>query len=213
MKKSSTFLFCLRLFFYYSVIALILIHPGVTVSFDNIGIIQWFLIIPLMAVLAFIPEQKIKHRTRVILSFSLLFLLSIMAGGFNVNALAPLAAGFISFALTYLLFNRKPIFSRFAKIASIEPFFLAWVGLRLLSLSRSGEDIAGQSITLTQFILVWTAVVFLFHNVIIYLCLYPNSRIKAWKEGLVFSFSAGTVLIVVLFVLPADFVRNTVITN
>jgi len=213
MKKSSTFLFCLRLFFYFSVIALILIHPGVTVSFDNIGIIQWFLIIPLMAVLAFIPEQKIKRRTRVIISFSLLFLFSIIAGGFNVNAFAPLAAGFISFALTFLLFNRKPIFSRLAKITVIEPFFLAWVGLRLLSLSRSGEDIAGQSITLTQFILFWTAVVFLFHNVIIYLCLYPNSRNKAWKEGLVFFLSAGAVLIVVLFVLPADFVRNTVITN
>jgi Transglutaminase-like enzymes, putative cysteine proteases len=213
MKKSSTFLFCLRLFFYFSVIALILIHPGVTVSFDRIGIIQWFLIIPLMAVLAFIPEQKIKRRTRVVLSFSLLFFLSIMAGGFNDNAFAPLAAGLISFALTFLLFNRKPIFSRLAKIAAIEPFFLAWVGLRLLSLSRSGEDIAGQSIALTQFILVWIAVVFLFHNVIIYLCLYPNSRIKAWKEGLVFSLAAGAVLVVVIFLLPADFVRNTVITN
>jgi len=213
MKKSSTFLFCLRLFFYFSVIALILIHPGVTVSFDNIGIIQWFLIIPLMAVLAFIPEQKIKRRTRMILSFSLLFLFSIIAGGFNINALAPFAAGLVSFTFTYLLFNRKPIFSNLAKITVLEPFFLAWVGLRLLSLSRSGEDIAGQSITMTQFILVWTAVVFLFHNVIIYLCLYPNSRIKAWKEGLVFFLSAGAVLIVVLFVLPADFVRNTVITN
>jgi len=213
MKKPFTFLFCLRLFFYFSVIALILIHPGVTVSFDRIGIVQWFLIIPLMAVLAFIPEQKIKRRTRVILSFSLLFLLSITAGGFNLNAFAPLAAGLVSFTLTFLLFNRKPLFSRLAKIAAIEPFFLAWVGVRLLSLSRSGEDIAGQSIALTQFMLVWTAAVFLFHNVVIYLCLYPNSRIKAWKEGLVFFLSALAVLIVVLFVLPADFVRNAVITN
>jgi len=213
MKKSLTILFCLRLFFYFSVIALILIHPGVTVSFDNIGIVQWFLAIPLMAVLAFIPEQKIKQRTRVILSLSLLLLFSITAGGFNFNAFAPFAAGLVSFALTFLLFNRKPLFSKLAKIAAIEPFFLAWVGLRLLSLSRSGEDIAGRSIALTQFILVWTAAVFLFHNVIIYLCLYPNSRIKAWKEGLVFSLAAGAVLIVVLFVLPADFVRNAVITN
>jgi len=213
MKKSLTFLFCLRLFFYFSVIVLILIHPGVTVSFDIIGVIQWFIIIPLMALLAFIPEQKIKRRTRAILSFSLLFLLSIKAGGFNFNAFVPFTAGLMSFTLTFLLFNRKPIFSRLAKIAAIEPFFLAWVCLRLLSLSRSGEDIAGQSIALTQFMLVWTAVVFLFHNVIIYLCLYPNSRIKSWKEGVVFFLAASAVLVVVLFVLPADFVRNTVITN
>jgi len=213
MRKALNILFCIRLFFYFSVIALILIHPGIAVTFDRIGIIQWFLIIPLMAVLAFLPEQRIKHSVRFILSSSLLFLLSVMAGGVNLNALAPFAAGLISFALTYLLFNSKPMYSRLAKIAAVEPFFLAWVCLRLLSLSRSGEDVAGQSITLTQFMLVWTAVVFLFHNVIIYLCLYPNSRVKAWKEGLVFALAAGAVLIVTLFVLPADFVRNTVISN
>jgi len=213
MKKSLTILFSLRMFFYFSVIALILIHPGIAVTFDYIDFIQWFLIVPLMALLAFLPEQKIKRRTRAALSFSLLLLFSIIAGGVNLNALAPFAAGLISFTLTFLLFNRKQLFSRLAKIAVIEPFFLAWVGLRLLSLSRSGEDIAGQSITLTQFMLVWTAVVFLFHNVVIYLCLYPNSRVKAWKEGLVFSLAALAVLIIVIFVLPADFVRNTVITN
>ena len=213
MRKSLNILFCIRLFFYFSVIALILIHPGITVTFDRIGIIQWFLIIPLMAVLAFLPEQRIKHSVRLILSSSLLFLLSVMAGGVNLSALTPFAAGLISFALTYLLFNSKPAFSRLAKIAAVEPFFMAWVCLRLLALSRSGEDVAGQSIALTQFMLVWTAVVFLFHNVIIYLCLYPNSRVKAWKEGLVFALAAGAILIVTLFVLPPDFVRNTVISN
>ena len=213
MRKSLNILFCIRLFFYFSVIALVLIHPGITVTFDRIGIIQWFLIIPLMSVLAFLPEERIKHSVRLILSSSLLFLFSVIAGGFNINALAPFAAGLAAFALTFLLFNRKPIFSSLAKIAVIEPFFLAWVCLRLISLSRSGEDIAGQSIALTQFMLVWTAVVFLFHNVIIYLCLYPNSRVKVWKEGLVFSLAAGAVLIVTMFVLPKDFVRNTVIAN
>jgi transglutaminase-like putative cysteine protease len=213
MKKSLIILFLLRLFFYFSVIALILIHPGIKVTFDRIGVIQWFLIIPIMAVLAFLSEKKIQRRTRAMLSFSFLFLFSVTAGGFNLNALAPFAAGIISFTFTFLLFNRKPLFSGLAKITVLEPFFLAWVCLRLLSLSRSGEDIAGQSIALTQFMLVWTAVVFLFHNVIIYLCLYPNSRLKVWKEGLVFSLAAGAVLIVTLFVLPKDFVRNAVITN
>jgi len=213
MKKSLIILFSLRLFFYFSVIALILVHPGITVTFDRIGIIQWFLIIPLMAVLAFIPELRIKHNVRLILASVLLFLLSTMAGGFNINALEPLAAGLISFVFTYLLFNSKPIFSRFAKVAVLEPFFLAWVCLRLLALSRSGEDIAGQSIALTQFILVWTAVVFLVHNLIIYLCLYPNSRVKIWKEGFAFALIAGAVLVLVLAVLPKDFVRNTVIAN
>jgi hypothetical protein len=213
MKKSLIILFSLRLFFYFSVIALILIHPGISVSFDRIGIVQWFIIIPLMAVFAFLPRQKIKQRTRIITSLSLLILLSIIAGGITLNALTPFAAGFVSFTLTFLLFNRQRQYSSQAKIAAFEPFFLVWVCLRLLSLSRSGEDIAGQSITLTQFMLVWAAVVFLFHSIIIYLCLYPNSRVKAWKEGLVFSLAALVLLIIVIAVLPADFVRNTVIAN
>jgi hypothetical protein len=213
MKRSIIILFSLRLFFYFSVVALILIHPGISISFDRIGIVQWFVIIPLMAIIAFLPRQKIKQQTRIIFFFSLLILLSLIAGGVTLNALAPFAAGLISFTFTFLLFNRQRQYSSWAKIATLEPFFLAWVVLRLLSLSRSGEDIAGQSIALTQFMLVWTAVVFLFHSVVVYLCLYPNSRVKAWKEGLIFSLAALILLIIVLAVLPVDFVRNTVITN
>jgi hypothetical protein len=213
MKRSTIILFSLRLFFYFSVIALVLIHPGISVSFDRIGIIQWFIIIPLMVVIAFISPQKIGQQTRVILSFSLVLLLSIIAGGITVAAIAPFAAGLISFTFTFLLFNRRRQYSSWAKITALEPFFLAWVVLRLLALSRSGEDIAGQSIALTQFMLVWTAIVFLFHSAIIYLCIYPNSRIKAWKEGLIFSLASLVLLVIVLVVLPADFVRNTVITN
>ena len=99
------------------------------------------------------------------------------------------------------------------KVAALEPFFLAWVCLKLLSLSRSGEDIAEQSLTLTQFILVWTVVVFLLHSVVIYLCLFPKSRIRVWKEGLVFFLGSLAVLSLVIIVLPPDFVRNTVIEN
>ena len=213
MTKSSIVLFSLRLFLYISVIVLIFAHPGITVSFDRIGIIQWFIIIPSMAVLAFIPEQKIKMSNKRI--FYLLFIgaLSLIAGPSFFSLIQLFAAGLTSFILTNLLFHPPALYARFSKAAALEPFFLAWVCLRLLSLSRSGEEIAGQSITLTQFILVWTAVVFLLHSVIVYLCLYPNSRAKIMREGVVFSLSALAVLVVLLVVLPPDFVRNTVVGN
>jgi len=213
MKKSLTKLFLLRFFFYFSVIILIFLHPGIKVNFDRIGIMQWFVIIPLMAVLAFIPDKRIKMRTRQITALVTLSLLSLIAAGVSIGVFVPFAAGLICFALTYLLFQRTQQYSRWARIAAIEPFFFAWVCLRLLSLSRSGEEIAGQSMALTQFILVWTAVVFLFHNIVIYLCLFPKSREKAWKEGLVFALGAFAVLVVLLVVLPPDFVRNAVIQN
>jgi hypothetical protein len=100
-----------------------------------------------------------------------------------------------------------------AKLAVIEPFFLVWVILRLLTLSRSGEEIAGESIAFTQFILVWAAVVFLFHSVVIYFCLYPQSGTGAGKEAALFFIAAFAALILVLVILPPDFVRNSIIKN
>jgi hypothetical protein len=216
MSKRLIFLFVLRLLFYFSVLLLIPLHPGISVSFDRIGILQWFVIIPIQALIAFLPEGKpltsgltFNIRNRYFCALIVLLLLSIWAGGFGLSALLPFLAGFLSFILTFLLFHHP----RWAKPAALEPFFLAWVCLRLLALSRSGEEIAGQSVSLTQFILVWTAVVFLLHSVVVYFCLYPRSSGGAGSEGAVFLLTAASLLIVTLVVLPADFIRNTIIEN
>jgi hypothetical protein len=182
MKGSQIVLFVLRLFLYFSVTALILVHPGISVSFDRIGYLQWFVIIPLEALIAFLPASFLSRkdrsmRNRLILILLSLIPLSIFAGGFSLDALQVFAAGLVSFILTYFLFH----YPRWAKLSLLEPFFLAWVCLRLLALSRSGEDIAGQSMALTQFILGWTAAVFLLHRAVVYLCLYPKSRKRSWK--------------------------------
>ena len=215
MKKSVYLLFFLRLFFYFSVITLLFIHPGISVSFDRIGIIQWLLIIPLQTVIAFLPDQVIKLRSKLILSLSLLAVLSLIASVSIIVVIQFFAVGFTSYALTFLLFHhpKKPGYVRMAKIAVLEPFFLAWVCLRLLALSRSGEEIAGQTVALTQFILVWTAVVFLLHSVVIYLCIYPKSCDTVWREGGVLLLGAASALVVLLVVLPVDFVRKPIIEN
>jgi len=209
MKKSPVILFWLRLFLYLSVPALILIHPGIAVTFDRISFMQWFVIIPVMAFLAFVTPPKFSFKDRCFIAGVALLLLSAWAGWFGFGTLQLLLAGVISFILTYLLFN----YPRWAKPAALEPFFVAWVCLRLLSLSRSGEDVAGQSAALTQFIFVWTAVVFLFYSFVIYLCLFPKSTGGAVKEGAIFALAAAGLLVLVLVVLPPDFVRNSVIDN
>ncbi|MCL2243357.1 MAG: transglutaminase-like domain-containing protein [Treponema sp.] len=207
LGKKAIILFILRLFFYFSVTGLVLIHPGISVSFDRIGTLQWFIIVPIQILIAFLPSFS--FRSRCIVALLTLALLSVLAGGFSSGALEPFLSGLAAFILTYLLFHHP----RWAKIAALEPFFLAWICLRLLSLSRSGEDAAGQSIELTQFILIWTIVVFLLHSVVVYFCLYPQSSGAAWKEGTLFALVSALALALVLFVLPADFVRNTVIEN
>jgi len=209
MSKSSYILFFLRLFFYLSVIVLIFIHPGIAVSFDNTGFMLWLVIIPLMAAAAFfIPIVK-NSREIYLAAIMFLVLLSGIAGRSFIGSIIPFFAGTISFSLTYILFHHP----RWGKISVLEPLFFAWVALRLLSLSRSGEEIAGQSILLTQFLLVWTAAVFLLHSAVIYFCLYPESRNKALKEVIVFGISAITILFLVIVILPPDFVRNMIINN
>jgi len=162
MKKQSILLFAIRLILYFSVMILIFIHPGISVSFDRIGIIICFFIIPIAA---------------------------------------------------FVTFFHSKLYVWWIKIAPLEPFALTWVCLRLLSLSRSGEEIAGQSIALTQFILVWTAVVFIVYNLIIYLCIYSKSRAGVWKESLLLSLFAFAALFFILTFLPPDFIRNAVIEN
>jgi transglutaminase-like putative cysteine protease len=213
MKGSQIVLFLLRLFLYFSVTALILIHPGISVSFDRIGYLQWFVVIPLEALIAFLPARLLSKknnamRNRYFLILLTLIPLSISAGGFSLIALQIFFAGLVSFILTYFLFHHP----RLAKLSLLEPFFLAWVCLRLLALSRSGEDIAGQSVALTQFILVWTAAVFLLHSAVVYFCLYPHSRKSTWKEAAVF-FPAAVAAVFIVLVLPPDFVKNTIIDN
>jgi len=213
MKISQTVLFSLRLLLYLSVIILIFAHPGIAVSFDRIGIIQWIVLIPLSIIISFVPEHTLKIRIKRIVMAALVVVLSLIAGVSIIGMLQFLAAALIGYGFTSMLFRRRTMFEKYATLTSLEPFFLAWVCLRLLSLSRSGEDIAGQSETLTQFILVWTAVVFLVHSLIIYLCIYPNSRAKIWKEGIAFASSAAIIFVLAVFVLPPDFVRNTIIDN
>ena len=217
-KKSLSILFSFRLFFYLSVASLLLFHPGIVVSYDRVGLIQWFLIIPLAALLAFfLPLFEIRtsgeKRNTTLAKFLIIFFIialpSIWAGGFSPAAFAPFFAGVIAFALTLLLFH----YPRWGKLSIFEPFFFAWVCFRLLAFSRAGEEIAGESLSLTQFILVWTAVVFLFHSAVVYFCLYPRSSGGAMTEGAVFSLASLAALMLALVFLPADFIRNTVIDN
>ena len=209
MKKPSSVLFVLRLFFYLSAASLVFVHPGITVSYDRTGLIQWFLIIPLEMFLAFLPAPKGRLRYRFITALALLCLLSVWAAGLSAAALPIFFTGAAGFLLTLLLFH----YPRWGKLSVLEPFFLAWVCFKLLVFSRSGEDAAWASSGLTQFILIWTAVVFLFHSAVVYFCLYPKSSGGAAGEAAIFTLTAAAALALAVFVLPADFIRNAVIAN
>ena len=208
-QKPSLLLFILRLFFYLSVAFLPFLHPGIVISYDRIGIIKWFVIIPFEALVAFLPPLKGKMLHNLILALLPLLIFSLWAGALSITTWQLFFTGFAVFILTLTLFR----YPRWAKLSIMEPFFLAWVCIRLLQFSRSGEDISGESLGLTQFILVWTALVFLLHSAVVYFCLYPPSRGGAKREGFIFGFAAAAALVLAILVLPADFIRNTVVAN
>jgi hypothetical protein len=49
--------------------------------------------------------------------------------------------------------------------------------------------------------------------VVVYFCLYPQGISRSRREAAIFVLGSAVALVVVFFVLPADFIRNTVIVN
>jgi hypothetical protein len=209
MRKAPVILFFAKLALYLSVAGLVTLHPGILVSYDRNGVFLWFIIIPLEALIAFFPAPGGRPRSKVILALFPLVIIPFWTGGLGLDALGIFGAGLLSFTLTFLLFH----YPRLGKLAVLEPFFLVWMCLRLLAFSRSGEEASGQSLGLTQFILVWTLIVFLFQNAIIYFCLYPKSLGGINREGTLCFLVGSAALFAVFFLLPPDFVRNTIIDN
>ncbi|MDR1107175.1 MAG: transglutaminase-like domain-containing protein [Treponema sp.] len=207
MKKKLAVLFSMRLFFWFSVVSIPFFHPGISVSYDRAGLLQWFLIVPFEALAAFLPVRG-KGIVRFFLAVPPLLLFSVLAGGFGPGALVPLCTGLLSFTLTFLLFH----YPRWGKLSVAEPFLLAWICFRLLVFSRSGEEAAGESMGLTQIILVATAAAFLLHSLVVYFCLYPRGVSGSWGETAILALGFAAALAAV-FILPADFVRNQVIAN
>ncbi|MDR1933624.1 MAG: transglutaminase domain-containing protein, partial [Spirochaetales bacterium] len=228
-NRELTLLFITRLLVHFAVFSLPLIHPGISVAYDRAGLILWFGLVPAMALLAFLPgglrglsfraaplppgrgTSRVKSNLRVILAGGFLAAGVFFASGFNPNALPVLGIGCLSFVLTYLLFH----FPRWGKIAVFEQIFFALISFRMLGFSRSSEEVAAESSALTQGILIFTLAAFLLHGMVIYYSLYrgPAAGGKRPREFAVFTLSAVCSVILLIALLPSDFVKNSVISN
>jgi hypothetical protein len=216
-------LFATRLLLYFGVFSLPLIHPGISVAYDRSGIILWFLVVPLEALIAFLPgPSRLTPRLRLILGGLVLIIGAVFATGLNLSALPFLGIGSLSFVLTALLFR----FPRWGKIAVFEQIFFVLICFRMLGFSRSSEDVANMSSALTQGILIFSIAAFLLHGTVIYFSLYRrpaggddspqdgrSRRGKKRREFAVFALCVGAAVVLLLFVLPPDFVKNSVIAN
>ncbi|MDR1179858.1 MAG: transglutaminase domain-containing protein [Spirochaetales bacterium] len=213
--RRGALLFSTRLFLYFAVFSLPLIHPGIPVAYDKSGIILWFCVVPLEALIAFVPLRSLKIRGRLICAAAVLFIGCLAGAGLNPAALPGVGIGCLSFALSFLLFR----FPRWGGIAISEQIFLALICFRMLGFSRSSEEVAADSAALTQGILIFTIAVFLLHGMVIYYCLYRRRAEASAKTGkkrrefAVFATGAAAALLLLIVFLPSDFVKNSVISN
>ncbi|MDR1626210.1 MAG: transglutaminase domain-containing protein [Spirochaetia bacterium] len=206
-------LFCTRLALYFAVFSLPLIHPGIPVAYDRGAVVLWFCLVPLEALAAFLPLRRLG--ARLVLAAAILLAGCVAAAGLNPNALPVAGIGCLSFALTFLLFR----FPRWGRIAVLEQVFFAFICFRMLGFSRSSEEVAADSSALTQGILIFTIAVFLLHGMLIYYSLYRRpsggraAPGKKRKEFAVFALGAAAAVILLVALLPADFVKNSVVSN
>ncbi|MCL2139826.1 MAG: hypothetical protein FWH41_09910, partial [Treponema sp.] len=196
MAKPLLVLFVIKIGLYLSTASLVIFHPGIAVPFDRTGILLWFVIIPLEMIVAFLPAPAGKMRWKLLIALGLMLIVLAVNGGLGYETLLIMGAGVISFILNYLLFYQ----SRFGKLSALEPFFLAWITLRLLAFSRSGEEAAGLSAAITPFILVWAPIVFLLQSAVVFLCLNPPG-IKGIKKEAVSGLLACLLAVIALAVI------------
>jgi transglutaminase-like putative cysteine protease len=209
-----TVLFFSRLGLYLLAFLLPVIHPSVAVSYDAVGWCLWFFLVPAQMVVAhFAAPPRLKARQWLLLGAAVLVAAEafiVWKTGLSEMALLGLGVGLAAFVITALIFRGG---ERWAPLAVLEEFFLAWLYYRMLNFSRASEEIAASSSGLAQIIFVATIASLLAHGVVLYLALFRGSGKRGRREIALFAGIVAPLLLLVILVLPPDFVENSVIAN
>jgi transglutaminase-like putative cysteine protease len=208
-------LFFSRLVLYLLAFLMPVIHPSIAVPYDAVGWCVWFFLLPAEMVAAyFAAPPRLKPGQWLLAGLAVLgaaLLFVFVKTGFSEMLLLALGVGVASFLLTAIIFRGG---ERWAPLAMLEEFGLAYLYYRMLSFSRADEEIARQSSGLAQIIFVLVIAAFLAHGVVIYLSLFRGAeRGRGRREVALFAGIAVPLLLLVLFVLPPDFVKNSSVAN
>ena len=207
-------LFGSRLFLYLLAVSIPLIHPAIVVSYDLPSLVLWFLLVPWELFLSFVASvSQIKPRLHFLLFSLPLIILPPFVAGWSTQTLWMITCGVVAYSLTALLF-RFPTWGR--RIAFLEQFGLAVLYLKLLNFFRASEEVL-RSPTVHGFLSPQVLMgvflgAFLLHGVILYLTLYRGVGARVRVEGGLLV-GGCLLLAMVLFLLPSDYVKNTIVTN
>lgn len=207
-----TLLFATRLLVYLVAIAIPIVHPAVTISYDRVGWVTWFALVPLeMALAAFLQPPRLRLLQWVAAAVALAALAAVLGPGLNTTGLSVIGVGLAAFALTAAVFHGR---EHGHLIAGGELLFVGYVLLKLLRFSRASDVIAAQSSRITTVLVVMITCGVLLHALALYLAAFPEAggRVRR-RELAVFASFALPVSAALGLLLPADFVSNRIAFN
>lgn len=205
-------LFATRLLVYLAAVAIPIVHPAVTVSYDRVGWVTWFALVPLeMALAAFLQPPRLRFPYWVGAAAGLAALAALAGPGLNTTGLSVIGVGLAAFALTAVVFHGR---EHGHLVAGGELLFVGYVLLKLLRFSRASDVIADESSRITTVLVVMITCGVLLHALALYLAAFPESGGRVRRRELavfaLFALPAGAALGLLL---PADFVANRIAFN
>lgn len=208
----QTVLFFTRLTLYAILVAVpYVISDAVVVAYDRTGKFTWFFLVPAMMFAAFFMRPPrfcwwVGPATAVGL---LVFAMAVLSGFEFSVMLLYLGAGVGAYILTRLAFAERGM-----GFAAIEMFLFGLVYFKILSFTRSAEEIAKDNALLIKWLLVLAVVSFLIHGLVLYLAAFPDrTRERRRKELLIFGLVGVPLLALAAFFIPLDYVQNQIALN
>lgn len=207
-----TLLFATRLIVYLVAIAIPIVHPGVAISYDRVGWVTWFALIPAeMALAAFLQPPRMKLSHWLLSAVGLSLLAALFGPGLDLFSLSVIGIGLAAFVLTAIVFHGR---EHGHIVAAGEILFVGYIFLKLLRFSRASDVIAAESSRITTIIVVMITCGFLLHALSLYLTAFPESggrvRRREIMAFLLLSLPASAALGLLL---PTDFVSNRIAFN
>ena len=207
-----TLLFATRLLVYLVAIAIPIVHPAVTISYDRVGWVTWFALVPLeMALAAFLKPPRLRLSYWLAAALGLAVVAAVAGPGLDTTSLTVIGVGLAAFVLTAVVFHGR---EHGHLVAAAELLFVGYVLLKLLRFSRANDVIAEESLRITTVLVVMITCGFLLHALALYLAAFPESGGRVRRRELVmFVTFALPVSIALGVLLPLDFVSNRIAFN
>ena len=207
-----TLLFATRLLVYLVAIAIPIVHPAVTISYDRVGWVTWFALVPLeMALAAFLKPPRLRLSYWLAAALGLAVVAAVAGPGLDTTSLTVIGVGLAAFVLTAVVFHGR---EHGHLVAAAELLFVGYVLLKLLRFSRANDVIAEESLRITTVLVVMITCGFLLHALALYLAAFPESGGRVRRRELVmFVTFALPVSIALGVLLPPDFVANRIAFN